>query len=528
MPPSLTYSAPDWRMAAATALPRRKPSARWSATTSSSRILASAAICLAIAAIAMASAPACMHWFMVPVFLCGVLCGSDGLLLVSHKCRNFFQPVPLLGAFGVYYFFLAPIMHVATDYWFTSEPWAPKEIPEDWRTWLGLMAIVNLAGLGIYKILYRPFTRLFSRRRLSGFQRMNPRSVRSLGAIVLGILFLLQVYVYFLFGGIAGFVEAFGSATQGKESALTGLGWVLALAESFPVLFVIVCSVHFRRHLATIGSLRLSAYITATFPLAMLFGGLRGSRGNTVFTILYIIGIVHCTVRPVPPRVFALCAGASLVFMYLYGFYKANPMTLSDPVSLFEAVTSPDSREYLEKQSHRGTEGVLMGDLERSDLQAYLLFRMSQPESNVQLAYGRTYIEGAVDFIPYGLFHYRLPGKLKYGTDVVFGANTYSPGRSVSSKIYGLTGETMLNFGIYGAPFGFILLAAAVGYARALGGRLSPADSRRYIVPILSIACLVFLSSDLDNVIFVLLQHALVPLILIRLCSGPGRRTKAA
>jgi len=122
MPHSLTYSAHDWRMAAATSLPRRNPSARWSATTSSSRILASAAICLTIAAIAMAGAPACMHWFMVPVFLCGVLCGSDGLLLVSQKFRNSFQPVPLLGAFGVYYFFIAPIMHVATVFWFTSDP----------------------------------------------------------------------------------------------------------------------------------------------------------------------------------------------------------------------------------------------------------------------------------------------------------------------------------------------------------------------------------------------------------------------
>jgi hypothetical protein len=37
----------------------------------------------------------------------------------------------------------------------------------------------------------------------------------------------------------------------------------------------------------------------------------------------------------------------------------------------------------------------------------------------------------------------------------------------------------------------------------------------------------VFISSDLDNVIFVLLQHALVPLIVIKLCSGPGRRAKA-
>jgi hypothetical protein len=168
-----------------------------------------------------------------------------------------------------------------------------------------------------------------------------------------------------------------------------------------------------------------------------------------------------------------------------------------------------------------------MGDLERSDLQAYLLFRLSQPGSNVELAYGRTYVEGALDFIPYEIFHYRLPGKLKYGTNVVFGADTYSPGRAASTKIYGLAGETMLNFGVYSAPFGFILLAAAVGYARAIGGRLSAADSRWYFVPILSIACVVFVSSDLDNVIFILLQHALVPFVVIRLCSGPGRRAKA-
>jgi hypothetical protein len=494
----------------------------------SSRTLAAAVICLTIATIAMATAPACMHWFIVPVFLCGVVCCSDGLLLFSRKCRNFFEPVPILGAFGVYFFFIAPIMHVATDYWFTSEPWAPKEIPEDWRTWLGLMAAINLVGLAIYKLLYRPFTQLFLKRGLCSFPRMNGRSVRSLGAIVLALLLVLQIYLYYSFGGIAGFVRAFGTATQGKESEFAGLGWVLALAESFPVLLVIVCSVQFRRHLATIGSLRLSAYIIATFPLALLFGGLRGSRGNTVFTILYIIGIVHCTVRPIPPRVFALCASACLLFMYVYGFYKSNPMSLADPASFIEAVTSSDSRDYLERRTHRGLEGVLMGDLERSDLQAYMLFRMSQQEANVELAYGRTYIEGALDFIPYGIFHYRLPGKLKYGTNVVFGADTYSPGRSASSKIYGLAGETMLNFGVYSAPLGFILLAAAVGYARAVGGRLSATtDSRWYFVPILSIACVVFISSDLDNVIFVLLQHALVPLVVIKLCSGPGRRAKA-
>lgn len=521
-------STAAWRLAPVRPVPTARPARRqWSATTSSSRLLAASVICLAIVGIAMALAPGCMHWFMIPVFFCGVACCFDGLQIFSRKCRDIFQPVPLLGAFGVYFFFLAPIIHVATDYWFTSEPWAPKEVPEDWRTWLGLMAVLNLIGLGVYKTLRGPFTRLFLRRRLFTFPQINVRAVRSYGAIALALLFLLQVYVYYLFGGVTSFVEAFGSATQGKDSSFNGLGWLLALAESFPVMLVIVCCVLFKRHLASVGSLRLFAYFTVAFALSLLFGGLRGSRGNTVFTLAYIIGIVHCTVRPVAPRVLALFAAVCLMFMYVYGFYKANPLFFANPIDFANTLLSSESRSYLEHTSHRSLEGVLMGDLERSDLQAYLLFRMSQRGSAVELAYGRTYAEGAVDFIPYFIFHYRLPGKVKYGTNAMFGQDTYAPGPYASSKIYGLAGETMLNFGAYSVPLGFILLAAAAGYARALSQGTAAADSRWYFVPIISIACVVLISSDLDNVIFLLLQHALVPLIVVKICSTPGRRARA-
>jgi hypothetical protein len=469
-----------------------------------------------------------MHWFIVPVFACGVLCCFDGLLLFSNHGRNLFQPVPLLGAFGVYFFLVGPLLHTATDYWFTSDVWAPTEIPEDWRTWLGLMALINLLGLGMYKALYRPFTGLFLRRQSSRLPILDVRLVASNGVIFIAGVFLLQLYVYYRFGGIGGFVEAFSSATQGRGTDFAGLGWLLSLAESFPVLFAIVCSVLFRRHLQRIGSLRLLVYIGATFALTLLFGGLRGSRGNTIFTIAYIVGIIHFTVRPLTVRVLAVCGSVCLLFMYVYGFYKANPRLLFDPAAFVDAVSSSESRDDLERTSRRGLQAVLMGDLERSDVQAYLLFRMLQQGANVELAYGRTYVEGALDFIPYGLFHYRLPGKLKYGTDAVFGSGTFSPGRSSSAKIYGLAGETMLNFGPYGSPFGFILLAAAVGYARASNQRLSTsADSGWYLAPIISLACIVLLSSDLDNVIYLLLQHALMPFILIRICSGARRRPEA-
>ena len=250
--------------------------------------------------------------------------------------------------------------------------------------------------------------------------------------------------------------------------------------------------------------------------------------GETPFIPSHIIcGIIHLTVRPITRKELALLTPVLLLFMYLYGFYKASPQLFSSagrPLSWLGQILSPESRSNLEGNTHRDLRAVLMGDLDRSDLQAYLLFRMIGQGSDVELAYGRTYLDGALSFIPYEIFHYRPPGKLKFGTNVVYGNGTYSPTRFYT-KIYGLTGETMLNFGPYSAPLGFLLLAAAVGYARAVYRRLSsPTDARRYLVPLLPIACIVCLSSDLDNILFVLLQHGLVPFVLIMLCSSPVRQ----
>jgi hypothetical protein len=408
-------------------------------------------------------------------------------------------------------------MHLVTEYWFTSESWGPKDIPEDWRPWVGLMAILNLIGLGIYKLSYRYFTRLFQKRSPLLSSTISVRAMKFYGPLLSAIMLLLQIYVYYRFGGIGGFVQSFAGTTTGKSADFQGLGWLFALAESFPVLFVILCTVIFKQHLRRTGTVRLVVYIGLSFVLAMLCGGLRGSRGNTIYTIGYIIGIVHFTVRPIDRKLLGLCGIISLAFMYIYGFYKSSPQLFTDPASLTTTILSTESRSHLEKKTGRSLQAVLMGDLDRTDVQAYLLYRMMNKEFNVQLAYGRTYLEGALCYIPYGLLQYRPLGKLKYGTDAVYGEGTYASS-FVSSKIYGVAGEAMLNFGPYSAPLGFILLAAAVGYARALCSRLSSTDARRYFVPIMSMMCIVCVSSDLDNVLFLLLQHAFVPFILIALC----------
>ena len=57
-----------------------------------------------------------------------------------------FDPIGILGLFGVQLFLLAPLLHVSWDYWLDEV--IP---PRDWRPWLGGMAALNFVGLLAYR-----------------------------------------------------------------------------------------------------------------------------------------------------------------------------------------------------------------------------------------------------------------------------------------------------------------------------------------------------------------------------------------
>lgn len=481
-------------------------------------VLTAAAICLGILAVAVVSSPECLHWFAIPVFACGVVCCTDALCLFSDNGRHLFRPIPLLGAFGVYFFFVAPLLHVVSDYWFTSAPWAPKDVPEDWRPWLGLMAMINLAGLGVYRALRGPFTRLFVRTQSRVFRALDPRTAYTYAVPFLAITLSLQIYIYFRMGGISAYIGSFSRNANGRASDFDGFGWLFCIAAGFPNIVAIVGTILFQRYRGRMGTLRLTVSMAVMFALVLLFGGLAGSRGNIIYAIAYILGLVHLTIMPLPKKWVIGGALLGVGFMYVYGFYKVNPYLFSDPSEFLRTLVVSDSRGQLEHKSRRSMDALLLGDLGRSDVQAYLLYRMLHTSSSIEYAYGRTYIETAIDFIPYDISGYRLPSKLLYGTDAVYGPGTYSGARK-SLQIYGLAGETMLNFGPFSAPMGFIVLAAVVGFAQALSLGLPTTDRRRYIVPLTSVGCIVVLACDLDNVIFFFLQHGLVPFLFIMLCS---------
>ena len=122
--------------------------------------------------------------------------------------------------------------------------------------------------------------------------------------------------------------------------------------------------------------------------------------------------------------------------------------------------------------------------------------------------------------IPRGLWPSRPPTKAKEGTEVQYCRGTRSPDTWQSARASGLAGGTMMNFSPLAVPVAFFGLGRLVLYVRR--GFLWPAeDPRRLLLPLLVSLCVVALTGDSDNVIFLLVKTGAAPLP----CSGshPGR-----
>jgi len=257
------------------------------------------------------------------------------------------------------------------------------------------------------------------------------------------------------------------------------------------------------------------------FLLRIFFGGLHGSRSNTLYALFWAAGIIHFWIRPITRRFVFAGLGFLVLFMYLYGFYK----DLGG-----EALTAFEEGSLNEK-SGRSFQGMLLGDLGRADVHAFLLHRLCKRDSDYRYAWGRTYLGSIALLVPASIWPDRPPNKTKEGTDAEFGAGTYDEGEWSASHVYGIAGETMLNFGPFPVPLAYLLFGLIVGRLRRFLWRLQPGDTRLLLFPLLLISCFSILNSDSDNLLFNFIKDGLVPITAVwigsRVLVNPALQTRA-
>jgi hypothetical protein len=460
-----------------------------------------ALLAFAVSAGFAALSDAFWHWFIIPVLICGILMGVDALDWIRRRV-DIFDPAGIVGLFGLHFFFFAPLLHVYRNYWMPEV--AP---PPDWRDWLGAMALLNAVGLAVYRLARTFFTRSKqSPARRSSWQ-IDERRFWILVTLALGVSALLQVWAYAQYGGIVGYITAV--VDPNGIAAAQGMGWLFTLAESFPAFAIIAWAVFARNKGFARSWLVIVLVLAAFFVLKLMFGGLRGSRSNTIWGLLSALGIIHFYIRPLPRKFFLICAALLLGFMYVYGFFKAAGL------DGLQALGDVEARDELIAQTGRNLDYVILGDLGRSDVQAFVLYRLSLPDSDYSYAWGRTYLGGVISIIPSALWPDRPPGKVKEGTEVLYGAGTFSANEFWSSRQYGLAGEAMLNFGPLAVPFAFLILAYLVSRVKRAWLVLSHHDARWFLVPTLSIFCFILVATDSDSMVLILLKELAIPFALL-------------
>lgn len=431
--------------------------------------------------------PRLRHWLMVPVTVCGVLVAVDAVEWFRRR-TDVFDPRALIGLFGLHFFYLAPVLHVLLDYW------APEGIaPADWRNALGRLAVVNAVGLLIYRGVLA--VRRSGRHVARPVRAVDEPVLHGAGrlAVVVGVCAFIGELV--LFGGVAGYLR---TASTDRE-AFAGLGWLLIIGDSFPLIAFVSIVIRWRAVLARrrrLLGLLLAGMVVTQFVVA----GLRGSRTNFIWPVLVAVILIHLLVVPVTRRALGVSALALGVFLYGYGLYKGSGPRVLDIVRGERTIAQVSS------DSNRDLPLVLLGDLGRADINARMLDRLRT--GGASPAYGQTYLAGPALLVPRFVLPKRPRDKVVIGTDIIYGPGSYAAGAR-SSRAYGITGEAIMNFGIPGGLLSFAGLALAVRGVRRyyLRARRGSDLVTVLLAPSLCLLAVNLLLWDFANIVWFVVKH---------------------
>jgi hypothetical protein len=448
----------------------------------------------------LATSPAIEHWFVLPLFFCGILSSVD-LVRWARGRLDAFDPQTVIGFLAFYGFFIAPLLHVTWDRFGAGYDlilWG------DWRPWLGGMALLNAVGL----VLYRLAANYFYRRTSIpvSFRQFDPDRLLPVFGIGMAVATAGLLYLYSEMGGISGIITAFESYPE----QFVGKGWLLIFASPLTVITVITLTV-----MLTSGSdPRKKKFFYAVLLLIaagighFLLLGWYGSRSATIWALFWMAGIVHYRFRKLSTQFLAVGLLVLLAFMYFYGFYKEQGRRG------FEVIRDPklwvNPRGY-----QRDLQGMFLGDLARADTTAYILHNLVVSPQEYDYRWGLTYAGGLAILIPTNFWADRPKFKVAAGTEAQLGKRS----QWESSRVYGLNGEAMLNFGPLGIPPMFALFGAALGWYRKKYRSWDMKEARLLLAPFFTILFVIGFVGDSDVLVFGAVTQGALPVACVYLAS---------
>ncbi|MBV2132974.1 hypothetical protein KRX52_09185 [Pseudomonas sp. MAP12] len=413
---------------------------------------------------------------------------------------SIFHPAPLVALIMIWSLAISPLASIV---WGKYILYVPKNI--EWEPWLIYTSWVYTACT-IALLTGISLTWNEKSDPLPAWE-VNRSTLPIISLTFLAITLLIQAYIFMSFGGIYGYLVQW---TEQKES-FKGLGSTFMLAEAFPILLLISFVLFTDREKVREKIGLIYALLIIFFLLKLLFGGFRGSRSNTIWGIFWAAGIIHLVYFKLKLRHYLIGLAFLLSFMVSYAVYK------SFGVEAF-------SGEYTVEDSGRfdgnPVAGILLEDFSRSTVHAYTLHEYFDSDSyNVKL--GATYLNSLFKMLPW-MDNPFPDSKNTAGAELFYGRTidpVLSYGRIRNSRVFGLYGEGLLNFGPALPILLFIGAGVLIGKINNFCLRLQAEDPRTLLIPFIANGCLVLILSDSDNLVFFIMKNGFMAFLMIFLIS---------
>lgn len=442
--------------------------------------------------------------------LSGALALSDPIDAALGR-RDLLSPRVVVGILIFNAVYISPNMHMALDVFPKFIP-----IPNNMEKAFIDLAVIQLVGVSIYFTI----THVFGKDNLVETNYIPPFAPEALSLnrlrnliVAFGLVsFISFGYLVMKSGGLIGWINV----QLNYRTELESPGWLLVIGSSFPTLFFAAYAVslkikssHFTKF-----QINIRIVISLTLLIAVIFvtSGLRGSRANVVWPALAGVIIVHLLFFRIRGLWIVLLAILALFFAGVYDVYKKAG---TEGISQLQTGGLEESDSYSELGF--GPQALLLGDFSRTAVQAVILDHWYN--DSFELYLGRTYIGDALSFVPGAGSSSNFPNKQYASTDIIYGQGSAEGREQLSSRIYGLQGEAIINFGAVGAivvfaPYAFLMNSVEKVYGRAR--KTGSVHAGLFVAFVIPIIILLFLS-DMDNVWNNLLSKAMFPLLALTL-----------
>lgn len=418
-----------------------------------------------------------------------------GLALQREPTTRFTQIV--LGTYLLFFMALAPLLHFLTGY-VLAYPDVRADIPSLFLP----LAAMNAMGMAFAFLGHAIIPKIA----LSPLQPI-PGRLFNAAAIMIGISVLA-----WLAANLMGAIRYDESMHYRVSNAPI---IVYMLFESMPFWLAVAYALASRNRKVGIGEvIAVSALLVA---VAAVFTGLRGSRSSVGYQVFAALCIIHAMVRPFRLRELVAATAIGAVGFIAYGLFKFGG---------WDGLLLRDGKVAAYAMRMSNPLRILLFDFGRSDVQALIL-------NNTIKGYftppplPETYMHAFTQILPQSMRPDWIRAKSELGPIAMYNLPWSQPPEGLgASRMYGLGGEALLNFGVWGVAPAFFVFGVLHRLCTSIQSQLG--GTARVLLPLVIIVPYLLQFFDLAQIVFFLIKNWMIPLLVIGVSMVGFRRRRTA